>query len=82
MLPLDATLAQINAAADILETDAGNRLGALTKGLEGTRARINARPGSAAAPEGIARVSTKAERDALPAGTQYIGPDGKSYTKR
>lgn len=31
---------------------------------------------------GIARPKTKAERDALPANTQYIGPDGLTYTKR
>ena len=45
MIPQDATLAQIQAAADILETDAGNRLGALAKGVEETRARM--RGGSA-----------------------------------
>jgi hypothetical protein len=28
------------------------------------------------------RPKTKAERDALPPGTSYIGPDGKVYTKR
>lgn len=40
MIPQDATLAQINAAADILETDAGNRLSALSQGVEATRARV------------------------------------------
>ncbi len=28
------------------------------------------------------RVNTKAERDALPAGAKYIGPDGKTYQKK
>lgn len=28
------------------------------------------------------KVKTKAERDALPSGTVYIGPDGKEYTKQ
>jgi hypothetical protein len=28
------------------------------------------------------RVTTKAERDALPPGTEYVGPDGKVYTKQ
>jgi hypothetical protein len=27
-------------------------------------------------------VKTKAQRDALPPGTQYVGPDGQTYTKR
>jgi hypothetical protein len=31
---------------------------------------------------GPVQVASKAERDALPAGTQYVGPDGKTYTKR
>jgi hypothetical protein len=30
---------------------------------------------------GPVRVQSKAERDALPAGTQYVGPDGQVYTK-
>ena len=31
---------------------------------------------------GIVKVSTKAERDALPVGTQYMGPNGSVYTKK
>lgn len=30
---------------------------------------------------GPVKVQSKAQRDALPAGTKYIGPDGKTYTK-
>jgi hypothetical protein len=40
MLPLDATPAQIAAAADVLETDAGNRLSALTKQVGETKGRM------------------------------------------
>lgn len=41
MLPLDATPAQIAAAADILETDAGNRISALSKQLGETKKRLS-----------------------------------------
>jgi hypothetical protein len=34
------------------------------------------------APDNIAKPKTKAERDALPPGTKYIGPDGKTATKQ
>lgn len=34
------------------------------------------------ASSGPVAVRTKAERDALPAGTEYIGPDGKKYIKK
>jgi hypothetical protein len=30
----------------------------------------------------LAKPANKAERDALPPGTQYVGPDGQTYTKR
>jgi hypothetical protein len=62
MIPQDATLAQINAAADILETDAGNRLGALSQGVEATRQRM--RGGAAPQAAGAVRKFTR-------------GPDGK-----
>lgn len=35
-----------------------------------------------AAPASIPNVSTKEERDALPKGAKYIGPDGKTYIKQ
>lgn len=38
--------------------------------------------GAAPASSGPVAVRTKAERDALPSGTEYIGPDGKKYIKR
>lgn len=63
MIPQNATLAQINAAADILETDAGNRLAALSQGVEATRARVR---GQAPAPE-----------QAAPVRKFTRGPDGK-----
>ncbi|HEX8875381.1 MAG TPA: hypothetical protein VF777_01435 [Phycisphaerales bacterium] len=43
MIPLDATPAQVAAAADVLETDAGNRLSALAQGVEATRDRTRAK---------------------------------------
>lgn len=50
--------------------------GALKKPIDSTPAT--------AAPAGGApvQVKSKAERDALPAGTAYIGPDGKTYIKK
>lgn len=42
----------------------------------------DAKPDAAAAPAGPVKISTKAERDALPAGTPYIAPDGKTYLKK
>ena len=52
MLPLNATPQQIAAAADVLELDAGNRLGALTQGLATTKGRLShATPAAAPAPE-------------------------------
>jgi len=36
----------------------------------------------AKAPAGPVKVSTKAERDKLPAGTRYVGPDGATYVKQ
>lgn len=33
-------------------------------------------------PTGPQKITTQAERDALPPGTQYIAPNGKTYTKR
>lgn len=39
-------------------------------------------PAPAAQPSAIARPANKAERDALPTGAQYVGPDGQTYTKR
>lgn len=38
--------------------------------------------GTALPAAGAVRVTTKAERDALPVGTRYIGPDGREYTKK
>lgn len=38
--------------------------------------------GGAAAGKAPVKVSTKAERDKLPKGTHYLGPDGKLYTKQ
>jgi hypothetical protein len=38
--------------------------------------------GAPAPASGPVQVKSKEERDALPAGTRYIGPDGKTYTKR
>jgi len=37
---------------------------------------------AAGGPMNAVRVQSKAERDALPAGARYIGPDGKTYVKR
>lgn len=37
---------------------------------------------TAATATGPVRVSTKAQRDALPIGTRYLGPDGKAYIKQ
>jgi hypothetical protein len=54
MIPLDATPAQIAAAAGVLETDAGNRLSALTQGVQSTRARTSGKPAAAAQPGGAA----------------------------
>lgn len=67
MLPLDATPEQIAAAADILETDAGNRLSALTSQYEETKRGLSTAPAPAAAPApsgGAVRRFTR-------------GPDGK-----
>lgn len=44
MLPMTSTPEQIAAAADVLEKDAGNRLSALTRGVESTRERMGAKP--------------------------------------
>jgi hypothetical protein len=49
-----------------------------------TRPPPGAPPPAPAAPgagQGPARPRSKAERDALPPGTQYIGPDGRTYRK-
>lgn len=48
------------------------------------KAGATAAPAAAtpAATPSIPKVSTKAERDALAPGTQYIGPDGKTYTRQ
>lgn len=39
------------------------------------------KPDAGTAPA-MPKISTKAERDALAPGTQYIGPDGKTYTRQ
>lgn len=39
------------------------------------------KPDAGTAPA-MPKISTKAERDALKPGTQYIGPDGKTYTRQ
>jgi hypothetical protein len=39
-------------------------------------------PNASAAPSAPQRVTTQAQRDALPSGTVYIGPDGHTSTKR
>ena len=39
-------------------------------------------PAASAPAASLPQPKTKAERDALPAGTKYIGPDGKTYTKK
>lgn len=55
--------------------------GAVTDYTQGGR---TIRPPAAPAPAASAPVTvkTQAERDALPAGTRYTAPDGKTYTKK
>lgn len=62
MLPLDSTPAQIAAAADVLETDAGNRLSALTAQLAETKNRTLGKPQPAKAEEAAAPAVRKFKR--------------------
>lgn len=54
------------------------------QGVAPAEAPPGANPAPPAAPAGAAKptVKTKAERDALPPNTEYIGPDGKTYIKQ
>jgi len=62
----------------------------LTKDPETGKWRVTAVPSwrqeyfnpAPAAPAGVIVVKSRAERDALPEGTRYVGPDGKTYTKQ
>jgi hypothetical protein len=48
----------------------------------GLKAMLGPTASAPAAGAGPVPVKSKAERDALPPGTQYVGPDGQTYTKR
>lgn len=43
---------------------------------------VNKQPGAAPAAKAPVKVATKAERDALPEGTVYVGPDGVARTRK
>jgi hypothetical protein len=47
MLPLDATWEQLSAAAKVLDTDAGNRIGAARQQVSNIRGRIDGKPNAA-----------------------------------
>lgn len=51
-------------------------------GVSATGRRGAESPQSAASAGGVARPTSKAERDALPPGTKYIAPDGSERTKQ
>lgn len=70
---------------DPRRTTIGARLDRITDELDALLPKSKAAPENVATPEpaaGTVRVTSKAERDALPKGTKYIGPDGKSYIKQ
>jgi hypothetical protein len=48
----------------------------------GTPKPAAAGPAAAPASDGPKRITSQAERDALPAGTRYIAPDGQTYIKQ
>lgn len=76
----DATRANKLRMLDVMEQSAVMESGpAAASHL--TREKASAAP-AAAAGSGPARIQTKEQRDALPPGTQYVGPDGVTYTKR
>ena len=71
MMPLDATPAQIAAAADLLETDAGNRLAALRAGVAATKGRtakvgeLPAEPAPEPVPPTASKALSDTDRQAL-----------------
>ena len=80
--PTSRKLALLQQYREMTETAENNRVAAATK-----RDAVNpaARPQAATPAPAAASVSSptsKAAYDALPAGTQYVAPDGKTYTKR
>jgi hypothetical protein len=68
MLPLDSTPEQIAAAAGVLETDAGNRLSALHRQTETTRARTAGKTGAS---------EESSPATSAPVRKFTRGPDGK-----
>jgi hypothetical protein len=92
--PNNATFAQTKAVANILKQDMANR----HQSMDATLSDIKSRIGGGGTTPGVInvgknatggdiykeapRVTTKQQRDALPSGTLYIGPDGKQYRKQ
>lgn len=91
LLTPDASLAQIERAANVLRTDLANRKAGFAAQLGEIRSRLGTQPGQPPMPAAHseqspaaepARISSDAEYDALPSGTLFIGPDGKRRRKR
>jgi hypothetical protein len=94
LLKGDATVAQLRAAADVLRADAANRhqstaeqIAAIRGRTSGTRkegASTTTAPSTpSSSPQGSpVQVKSLEERDRLPAGTLYVGPDGKVRRKK
>jgi hypothetical protein len=90
LLNPNASLAQIDAAAQILKRDMANRKAAMAAELSDIRTRMGGRlgkPGAAvaeptAAPAaGPVQIKSDADYAALPSGAEFIGPDGKHRRK-
>lgn len=76
---LDALMKQTGDGS-VPNTELGQALNALI--LQGLRERLGTNMPPAQTQQGPVHVSSKAEYDKLPSGTQYIGPDGKLATKK
>ncbi len=96
LLSPDSSLAQIEAAAQILRRDMANRKASMAAELADIRGRMVGRlnptqapPEPAAQPasaqdqaaKGPAQIKSDAEFNALPSGAEFIGPDGKHRRK-
>lgn len=82
-LPVADNVARLNSIADELETVAKNKEAAVAyMKKNGTLAGFTPEVAPAAGGGGAKRISSEEEWAALPAGTQYVGPDGKTRTKR
>ncbi len=78
---VNMTPASWEAVKKAMKAEGQNRIENYQKAVKGTRSSRSAAPASGGSQDNPTKVSTKAERDALPAGSYYVGPDGHVSVK-